>query len=304
MKLPDTPDEIAAELLMLRSQYPKSSLVLVEGHDDGALWTEYKPDRCRLVLAGNKEKAVAALQITNERTTLRGVAAIIDPDYWLVEDSELLNTENLLYDDSPDMETMLLNNSTVRKVMRHLFVSLETDRVHEFADTLLEDSLRLAAEYGYFRLLDYRYRKHNLRLKTVADNLASYLDDTALELRTAEIAETLLGESHTLSVADLQEKIVDLQAEVPSSLALCRGKDASFLLSLLLPLQYKRFFKRDMSQRARKQTTGNELRRFLRTAFDWTCFITTALYRRIREWEASHSPFRIIRDFPTEGTPA
>ena len=231
------------------------------------------------------------------------MAAIIDPDYWLVEDSELLNTENLLYNDSPDMETMLLNNRNVRKVMRHLFVSLETHRVHKFADTLLEDTLRLAADFGYFRLLDCRHRNYNLRLKTVSDNFASFIDESALELRTDEIAATLLGESQTLTVADLQEQIAALQAKVPRSLALCRGKDASFLLSLLLPVHYKRFFRRDLSKRARNQTTGNELRRFLRTAFDWTCFIATALYKRIRDWEASHTPFRIIKDYPLERTP-
>ena len=53
---------------------------------------------------------------------------------------------------------------------------------------------------------------------------------------------------------------------------------------------------------ARKQTSGNELARALRMAFEYAHFVLTELYSRIRTWEADNSPYRIIRDYPAERT--
>ena len=66
------------------------------------------------------------------------------------------STNNLLYDDHcPDMELILLNSSALKKTLRHTFYKYEIEQIHEFAEKLKEESLRLAAELGYFRLLNH-----------------------------------------------------------------------------------------------------------------------------------------------------
>ena len=265
---------------MFRLRYPKHSLVLVEGQTDAALWTEYRTDRCRLIPAGNKEKAVKALDIANTGTSLQGVAAIVDPDLWLVEQSGLLGIDNLLYDDSPDLEMMMLNSSALQKVMRHTFVYLETDKVHQFSDTLRSEAVRLAIEFGYFRLFDFRHREYNLMLRRVADNFAKFIDEQTLQFTNEGLAESLLGESSALSVQELLSQVEILKAEVSQRIILCRGRDTISLLAFLLPLHFRRMFKRDVSQRVRNQTTGNELIRALRMAFEFAHFLVTELYSR------------------------
>ena len=292
---PNTPEDIVASLRMFRLRYPRHSLVVIEGPTDNALWTEYICDRCRLVPAGNKEKALKALDIVNTRTSLEGVAAIVDPDYWLYEQSSLLALDNLLYDDSPDMELMLLRSRSLEKVMRHTFVEFETDEIHLFANELRIEAIRLAGEFGYFRLLDYRHREYNLMLRRVADKFADFIDLQTIQFKRGDVAETLLQESGALTVSELLSRARILEAEATIEVTLCRGRDAVSLLSLILPLHFKRVFHREMSQRARHQTTGNELTRALRMSFEFAHFVGTVLYSRIRDWESANTPYKILK---------
>jgi len=294
MMLPNTPEDIVAKLRMFRSRYPRHSLVLVEGQSDEALWTEYKADRCSLIPAGNKEKAVKALDLANSKTKLQGVAALVDPDYWLVEQSGMLEIENLLFDDSPDMESMIINSPALEKVMRHTFLNIDTDEIHEFTYTLRDESFRLAIEFGYFRLLDARHREFNLMLRRVADKFPKFVNEETLEFRIDDVAAALLEETSVLKVSELLSRVEALKAQNLQSMILCRGKDAIALMAFLLPLHYRRRYKNDISQKARKQTTGNELARALRMAFEYAHFLMTQLYGRIRAWEGSNTPYKIL----------
>lgn len=232
---------------------------------------------------------------------MQGVAAIIDPDYWLVEQSKLLNQDSLLFDDSPDMELMLLTTPALEKVLRHTFVYVETDEIHQFTGTLRTEALRLAGEFGYFRLLDFRHRDYNLMLRRVADNFARYIDEQTLRFDDDNVVATLLGESGTVTASELMNQLETLKTEISLEATLCRGDDTILLLAFLLPMRFKAVFKREISQKARNQTTGNELKRALRMAFEFAHFVVTQLYARIRAWEAANLPFYIIRkDLATE----
>ncbi len=293
--LPNTPEDIVAKLRMFRSRYPRHSLVLVEGQTDQALWTEYRADRCSLIPAGNKEKAVKALEITNSKTSLRGVAAIVDPDFWLVGRSTPLDLDNLLYDDSPDIETLMINTPALEKVMRHTFVNIATDEIHDFAMKLREEAIRLAVEFGYFRLLDFRQRHYNLMLRRVSDRFADFINEKTLQFNSNEVATTLLEENSDLSPSELLEQVNELKGHIKPEMVMCRGKDVLSLLALVMPVHFRSVFKREMSQKARKQTTGNELGRALRMAFEYAHFFVTTLYARIRSWESANSPYKILK---------
>jgi len=295
MLLSNTPEDIVAKLRMFRSRYPRHSLVLVEGQTDQALWTEYRAERCSLIPAGNKEKAVKALEITNSKTSLQGVAAIVDPDFWLVERSTLLDLDDLLFDDSPDIETLMINTPALEKVMRHTFVNLVTDEVHDFAKKLRDEAIRLAVEFGYFRLLDFRQRNYNLMLRRVSDRFADFIDEKTVQFNSHKVATTLLEENSALSASELLEQVEELKGHIKAEMVMCRGKDVLSLLALVMPIHFRSVFKREMSQKARKQTTGNELARALRIAFEYAHFLVTTLYARIRDWETTNTPYKILK---------
>ncbi len=244
------------------------------------------------------------MEMANSKSSLQGVAAVIDPDYWLIERSGSLHLDSLLYDDSPDMEMMTLNSSALEKVLRNTFVEIETREIHRFAHSLRSEAIRLAKEFGKIRLLDFRHREYNLRLRRVADNFAVFIDQQTLEFNHEDVAKTLLDENAILSESELLSQIETFEVDIRIGHWLCRGRDTLSILSIILPHCFSRFFDRDMSQKALNQTTGNELARTLRLAFEFAHFIVTKLYSRIRAWEAQNRPFRIIRDFPDERTPA
>ena len=136
--LPNTPEDIVVQLRMFRSRYPADILwfSLKDRQTNAALWTEYRSESdAVLYRAGNKEKAVKALEISHsKRRSLRGVAAIVDPDFWLIERIQnSLDIDNLLYltiRRTYEM-MMLLNTPALEKVMRHTFVNIATDEIHE-----------------------------------------------------------------------------------------------------------------------------------------------------------------------------
>ena len=283
MMLSNTPNEIVAELRMSRVDSPSVTFVLLEGPTDKKFWEEYKADRCHLFHTGGKLKAVKVLQIIMKRKTLRGVAAILDPDYWLIEPSDMLNLENLLVGDVPDLELMLIISPALEKILRH---TIDVDDIYKFAETLRSESLRLGMEYGYFRLVDFRHREYNLSFNRVS--FAEVIDNQTLQLNKNSVAEKLV-ENSAITPHQLLEQAEKLSKEYPPSVKLCRGHDILSIMACLLR------FDDDLSERAKIQTQSNELSRTLRASYEFQYFISTKLFERIREWESDNSPYRIIR---------
>ena len=107
----------------------------------------------------------------------RNVAAIIDPDYWLIDDLDKLNMSNLLYDDVHSWEVTLVTSPALETVMRN---TLPADVEDSYAGELRETAIRLATDYGYFRLLDHRHRDLNLSFRQVS--LEKVIDKRSLAL--------------------------------------------------------------------------------------------------------------------------
>lgn len=267
---------------------PSRTYVLVEGNDDYRLWSKFKARMCELIVAHGKDTVIAKLRYFNSHyPQWRNVAAIIDPDYWLIDDLDKLNMSNLLYDDVHSWEVTLVTSPALETVMRN---TLPTDVEDSYVSELRETAIRLATDYGYIRLLDHRQRQFNLGFNQVSFEAVIDKDTFALDMRA--IAEGLVSES-SLSASELLEHVDALRQEVSPDIKLCRGHDVLAIMSCLIR------FDKTLSDKSKIQLKSNELARSLRIAFDWICFAATALYRRIRHWESAHSPFRIIRPYPT-----
>ena len=262
----------------------RHTYVLVEGSNDFRVWSKFKSDMCKIVISHGKEKLVAKLRFFNRRYPhWRNVAAIVDPDFWLLENSDELKTKNLLYDDVPSLELTLVASPALETVLLN---TLPVDVTPSYGKQLRDNSLRLAADYGYFRLLDYRRREYNLSFNQVSFD--EVIDSESLELDEISIAASLTYQSK-LSESDLLEQIKVLRQEIAADIKICRGHDVLDIMAFLIGLDP------DLSDKAKKQTRSNELGRALRMAYDFTYFIATTLYRRIRDWEALNSPYKILK---------
>ena len=283
---------LARDLLKGKSD-SRHTYVLVEGSDDFRVWAKFKAHMCQIVIADGKDKLVAKLRFFNTKYPhWRNVAAIVDPDFWLLEKAEWLDTENLLYDDMPSLELTLVASPALETVLVN---TLPVDVAASYGKQLRSTALRLATEYGYYRLLDYRHRKFNLSFNQVSFD--AVIDNETLELDEIRIAASLVTNS-VLSAFQLLEHIRELRRKVAPDIRLCRGHDVLDIMARLIELDS------DLSGKAKVQTKSSELSRSLRMAYEFADFITTQLYSRIRAWEAENRPYRIIRDFSTERTPA
>ncbi len=287
------PNRLLTVLVQKQTVDPRQTYVIVEGQADYRIWSRFKADVSELIIAYGKQKLVAALRLVNRKfPQWQNVVAIVDADYWLIEDSDELNMKNMLYGDSPDLEVTLVNSPALEKVMRN---TLPTDVEDSYARELRETAVRLATVYGYFRFLDYRHRELNLSFGQVS--FEEVIDGQTLALNTRRVAEALAtGSSDT--AAELLKRVEELRREVAADIRLCRGHDVLSIMSCLIR------FDNALSEKTKILLKSNELSRALRMAYEFAYFIKTALYRRIREWEAGHAPFRIIRDYPPERTPA
>lgn len=288
------PSRLFSKLIMKRNANPTHTYVLVEGRTDEAVWARFMADYCELMRADGKDKVIATLQLVNIRyPTWGNVAAIVDPDLWLIETSDELNIANLLYDDTPDLDLMLITSPALKTVVRN---TITVEGADEYSERLRNETLRLAMEFGYFRLFDYRHREYHLgSFRQVV--FEDVIDKTTLKLDVEKVAETLVRNSPKTG-SQLLEQIERLRNEQSPDIKLCNGHDVRAIMACLIG------FDDSLPEIVKIQTRSRELSRTLRMAYEFAYFICTQLYRRIREWESKHSPYRIIRDYPAERTPA
>ncbi|MDE2858227.1 MAG: DUF4435 domain-containing protein [Chloroflexota bacterium] len=279
------------------------TFVMVEGKTDELLWEEFRAkDDCTLYPAKGKDKIIAALEVAKKRE-MRGIAGIVDADYWLVTNAEELGTENLLYDDCcPDMESILLHSPALRKVLRHSINADEIEQLHAFADTLKIEAQRLATELGYFRLLNH-LNDYGLRCNSI--RFAEVIDRDTLELDRDLVASKLAGDLAGITSEDLLRQVAELREQYPPGNAqLCRGKDVVGIMAFILPILFKSEFGNDLSAAMTAPVQDKGLSKYLRIAYEFGYFKETSLFDCICKWEDDNKPYRIIRDFSAERTPA
>ena len=191
-----------------------------------------------------KDKIIAALEVTMKRR-MNGIAGIVDADYWLITEADELSTENLLYDDCcPDMESVLLNSPTLKKVLRNNLYNYGVEQVHELAEKVTKEAQRFAMQFGYFRLLNH-LKDYGLRCNAIC--FEDVINSDSLELDHELIASRLTGGKPGLTGEDLLQQIDKLREQYPpDNPQLCRGKDIVAILAHLLPKRFKAEFGEDL----------------------------------------------------------
>ena len=272
------------------------TFVMVEGKTDHVFWEEYRSkEDCTIYPVNGKDRLVATLDITN-RDGSRGVAGIVDADHWLISEADELGTDNLLYDDCcPDMESILLSSPALKKLLRNELYNFDIDikKIHELADKLKSEGLRLAVEYGYFRLLNHL---NCYGFKCNAIPMSEVIDIDSLELDAKRVASRLTGDRSGFTSEDLIQQVEDLrQRYPPDNLQLCRGKDVVSIMAHILPTLFKTQFGADLPPDAERAFGEKALAIRLRSAYEFGYFKQTSLFGCIQTWESANRPFKILK---------
>ena len=287
-------NEIGVRQIQSRIYGEGETFVMVEGKTDEVLWEEYRSrEDCTLYPAYGKDKIINALEVARKRE-MRGVAGIVDLDYWLITKADELGTENLLYDDCcPDIESLLLCSPALKKVLRNVLYNFDIEETHRLADKLTSEALRLATEYGYFRLLNH-LNCYGLHCNSIC--FADVIDRDTLELDRELVASKLTGYKPEITGVDLSRQVDELREKYPpDNIKLCRGKDVISIIAFLLPILFQAELGEELPRDARAAFREKALSIRLRSAYDSAYFKGTSLFDSIRSWESANSPYKILK---------
>ena len=280
-----TADDVANGIRMTRTQF-RGTFLIVEGQT--ADLRVYKrlidPEQAQVTPAHNKNNALAALEIL-ENTNFLGVVAIVDADFWRLEEVEP-TSPNLFITDTHDLETMLLESPSLEKLLDELG---SEDKITNFtANNKMEVRqalLAAACPIGYLRWISQR---SNLSLKFEDIVFGRFIDRQILHIDVSELIREVKNKSrrHDLSDSNLQDKINELTDSKHNSWDICCGHDLVCILSVGL--------RSALGSKNSNEVEQETLERLLRTGYESAYFFSTRLYQALRKWETSNPPFRIF----------
>jgi len=289
------PPSIVSEYYLARV-YGKSFLMF-EGETDDDTWGKFIADQhCHtlpLLRGKGKDQIMSALKI--RLCGESGVAGLVDGDYWLITNSDELETENLLYDECyPDSELILLNSPALPYVVKEFLDTDDKKVVDDFAKELRDEAQRLASEFGYFRLRNH-VECYGLTFKDI--DHTEFLD--VLEFEQDWFARRLTDEKQWISKDKLLQQVDELREEyLPGNVLLCQGHDTIAIAVYLIPILFEMRFGEELTEPNKDTLEAIDrdgLPRRLRCRFQDAHFVDTSLFDCIQKWENTNTPYKILK---------
>lgn len=288
--------------------------VMVEGGTDEELWEKFtSKEVCELFVADGKYNITSALDITNNRG-LTGVAGIVDADYELIRESEILRQDNLLYDECyPNAELMILDSAALTDALKTKFYREDDPDIQKLADLLKTEAERLAMEVGYFRLLN-ELQCYGISFKEFwkgrRDNFDEFVDVEdidkiqfrqdcfAKQLAIFHNAGRKREDDKWLEHGELLEGVAQLKQvekfKTPN-IRLCQGHDTVAIIAYLLPKMFKSVFGSNLPSDFNEFRDRLKLEQKLRNKYRKEDFVTTTLCDSIKNWESANKPYKILK---------
>lgn len=304
MKPANTGSENVIEILMTLPVSKKGfSFLFVEGGDDTRFWSRFKTRKCDVYPAGDQDTVIETLRLKRPLERLRGrVAGIVDADYELIDQTGKLLVDDLLYDDVPDLENMIVSRTTIANAMLRPGPFADHDEAAKFAVDWLKAATQLSMDYGYFRLVARQNRKFRLVPNSIESSYSHCIDFDNLRLSWQDTAELVVERSPNVRVSanDLLQAAKATERRYERNPLLVRGKDLlNFMLCICLPV----FDKTDGDVSVRSRLVdwlrvvrdSHQLSRRLQGKYKCEDLKRTKLHGRIGNWESANSPYKILK---------
>lgn len=278
-----TPNFIANQIRLLRdrSQYTGYSFLIVEGDTDARVWKNLVDStKCRVENAYNKKNVVTVLNIL-EQGNFAGVLAVVDADFDILEGTVSVS-QNLLFTDTHDLETMLLKSPALDKV---LLEHGSEDKIKGFAKDIRQTLLESAKVIGYLRWASLKF-DYCLKFEDLA--FKKFVDERTLILNQSELIKTVKNNSQKLGLdePEIIVKMDSLKTDTQDIWYICCGHDMICILSIALC--------KALGSCNSKQVEPNVLEINLRLAYESAHFRLTKLYIAIQTWEQTNQPFQVL----------
>lgn len=295
-------ENVSELLLGLPVQKKGFTFLFVEGGDDSRFWKRYSFAKCDVFAAGTQDRVIETLRIKGPFKKLRRrVAGIVDPDYELIDPTGKLLINDLLYDDVPDLENMIVSPMTIANAIFRPGPFGNENDAYKFAEEWLNAAMNLSMDYGYFRLVAKQRRKFGLFPNKIETSYCECLEFDSLRLRWQDTAELVVERSPNVrvSVNDLLEAVEATERRYGRNPSLVRGKD---LLNFMLCICLHVFMEKNGDESVRAKLSdwlqvvrdSNELFERLQGKYQCEDLKRTKIYGRIRDWELASKRYKIL----------
>ncbi len=292
-----TPHRVANSIQMQRSQY-LGAWLLVEGEKDKTIYKRFiDAQKCRIqspFCRDNKNNVLRVVEIL-EQNGFDGVVAILDADFWIVENRQI-PSENILLTDTHDLEIMILKSPAFDKLLDELASVDKLARFSKERSSVRDALLEMGQFLGFLRWVSqkdaYSLNFNDLDFtKIVTIKTFALVSDEEIVrvVKNNTIAKSppeQRGEKYALDEQTILRGVRDLQTGCYDLWHICCGHDLICILSIAL--------RRVLASHNTKEVAPGILERELRLAYESSYFAQTHLYQAIRAWEVSNPSFQIL----------
>lgn len=279
-------ERVANQIRFRRSTY-QGTFLLVEGNSDKIFYERFvDKSTCELVSTSGKPsskfRAISILKILEEKSSFKGVLAIVDADFDRLSIPVDQNS-NLLYTDAHDLEAMLINSPAFDKVVAE-FGSKE--KILQFNQDIRTAILESSVSLGYLLWIS---QCDELNLTFEGIRFSKFIDEKTLNIDELKLIQEVKNKSQAFSFkdGDLQQRLIEQKSDEHDPWQVCCGHGLVEILSLGL--------RKAIGSNKATDVDPINLERNLRLAYEEIYFQDTQLYSLIRTWESNNQPFRVLR---------
>jgi hypothetical protein len=238
--------------------------------------------KCRTIPSNGRLNAVVATITLNSEGFL-GFLTIVDADFDRL-DSITPRAVNILYTDSHDLETMLLNSTALDRVLPEL---LSPRRKDISQSTILQLALQAGAPIGILRWVSSP-AKQNLGLKFKGVDFRRFVAFPSFVSNIDAMIQEVLRNTGAcvIDIGRLKTSYYAIDGRSIDLWDVCSGHDLVELIFIGLKDRF--------GNRRAKSTTLEVFDAMVRIAYSESDFRSTKLFQQIQTWESSNSTYKIL----------
>jgi len=280
-----TVDREVAAIRLRRTSF-SGSFLLVEGGTDKTFYERFIDKvACQVVTTSgkpsSKQRAIEILKILNKENFQR-ILAIVDADFDRLEG--LPNIPNLIFTDTHDLETMLIQSPALDKVLAEVG---SEEKITKFGKDIRSVLLQSGKPIGYLLWIS---QIHELNLTFAGIKFSKFIDEQTLQINEIKLIQEVKNksEAHTLKAEILQQHIANQKRNDHDPYQVCCGHHLVQILSFGLC--------KAIGSAKPSDVESSVLERSLRLAYEEAYFYKTQIYLSIRQWESVNLPFRVLKN--------
>ncbi|MBP2134125.1 hypothetical protein J2128_002091 [Methanomicrobium sp. W14] len=304
-------DEISGAIRKMEKNYPTLSrkiFIITEGPYDYEFYSRFfSGDLCEIRIANSKKNVISVVNsILSEISgnASDSVIGIIDRDFSFFEDSEETNItnedgegsrpENLFLTDTHDIETMIVSNDLIKRVLDHYATNsagksfqrsmLDAVRGGDILSKLVECcsfigfSLYINEKYN----LNITFKHINCKKRNV---FTDFTDVTSMSFDKEKYLVLLKKrnkEKYDRFLEALSREKPCFERFLKDPMQLCRGHDLMCVLLADININYP--------QKSGEKVRSRDLERLFRNMYDENRFYETGLFKDLKRWAENKIP--------------